>query len=77
MITHFERDGQAACTYRIRPPWLTEDTARVDCKSCERTDVYARSVPMALRLPPVPDEHAVADPRDADLLNEWAARLAG
>ena len=76
MTTHFSHDGQAACVARIKPPVLTGDTGLVTCKSCHRTDAYARSVPAAPRLPPVPDEHAVADPADVPLLRAWLERTA-
>jgi hypothetical protein len=68
-ITHYEHGGTAACTARIRAPWLAGDTRLVDCKSCERTGHYQRAVPAALP--------GYAHPADVAVLTEWAGRLAG
>lgn len=79
MTTHYRRGSTAACTARIRPPWLTAETSDVDCGNCSRTRAYramANLPPVSLPLPPVRDD-AVAHPADVPLLTEWAKRLAG
>lgn len=63
--THFARGGQAACVERIRPPWLSADTRRTDCKSCLRTDAYLSAV-----------LGARAHPADVPLLLEWLRRAS-
>ncbi len=77
--THYRRGSTAACTARIRPPWLTAETAEVDCGNCEQTRAYrtmAGLPPVSLSLPPVRAD-AVAHPADVPLLLEWIQRLAG
>lgn len=76
MTTHFRRGSTAACTARIRPPWLTAETADVDCGNCTRTDAYKTmaNLPRAsLPLPPVCDG-AVAAAADVPMLLEWLER---
>lgn len=75
MTTHYRRGSTAACTARIRPPWLTAETADVDCKNCERTHAYRTMAPVPAILPPVPTETRAAA-ADVPLLREWLERLA-
>jgi len=81
MTTHYRRGSTAACTARIRPPWLTAETADVDCRNCERTHAYkimAGLAPVRAPLPPVDALYdGPADPADAELIAEWIERLAG
>jgi len=77
MTTHYRRGSTAACTARIRPPWLTAETADVDCGNCEPTRAYRnmahqQAVPV---LPPVPTQTRAAD-TDVPLILEWLERLA-
>ena len=67
--THYRRGSTAACTARIRPPWLTAEMADVDCGNCTRTDAYRTMA----HLPPVPAD-AVADAADVPMLLEWMER---
>jgi hypothetical protein len=73
--THYQHDGSAACTARIRPPWLTADADEVSCGNCQRTDAWKHGTPAAAVLPP-PRDDAVASPADRRVLLEWMG-LAG
>ncbi len=81
MTTHYRRGSTAACTARVRPPWLTAEAEDVDCRNCERTHAYramAGLTPVSLPLPPVDSLwDGPAHPADAELIAEWIERLAG
>jgi hypothetical protein len=44
VITHLHRGSTAACTARVRGPWLTRDAELVDCGNCRRTRAWRDGV---------------------------------
>ena len=81
MTTHYRRGSTAACTARIRPPWLTAEISDVDRGNCERTHSYRTMAGLAPVSPPLPAIGDLYDgpahPADVPLILEWAERLAG
>jgi hypothetical protein len=78
MTTHYRHRDTAACTARIRPPWLTAEPGGVDCGNCVRTDAYK----IMAGLPPV-SLPAIGDlyegpvhPADVPVLRAWLEPLA-
>ena len=81
VTTHYRRGSTAACTARVRPPWLTGETADVDCGNCERTHAYRNMAglpPVSLPVPAIGDlpADAAAHPADVPMLTEWLKRAS-
>ena len=78
MTTHYRRGSTAACTARIRPPFLTSEAEDVDCGNCTRTDAYkamAGLAPVSLPLPAIGDLYdGPAHPADVPMLRAWLER---